>query len=102
MEISPVPHAKSQLLVDRVWFGDILKNHQNLCSALFTDSSRGQAHSWVVQGLAAFEADPVCLTLKDRERPQGGLPAGPGKLGSFLSQGSHICKELEGARLMTL
>lgn len=47
------------------------------------------------QGLAPFEADPICPTLKDREGPPDGFPAGRGKSGSFLSQGSHICKELE-------
>lgn len=70
---------------------------KNLCSAPFSDPSREQARFWAVQGLAAFEADPICLTLKDRERPQDGFPAGLGKSGSFLSQGSHIRKELAKA-----
>lgn len=76
-------------------FGDVLKNSENLCSIPFTDPSREQARSWVGQELAPFEADPICPTLKDREGPQDGFPAGRGKSGSFLSQGSHICKELE-------
>lgn len=76
-------------------FGDVLKNNENLCSVPFTDPSREQARSWVGQELAPFEADPICPTLKDREGPQDGFPAGRDKSDSFLSQGSHICKELE-------
>ena len=78
-EISPVPHTKSHLFVDRVRFGDVLMNNQALCSALFTDPSREQAYPWVFQGQAA------CLSHSEgREKPPDGLPGGLGRLGSFV------------------